>query len=159
MRILPYHRILKRFGKTDALLKTLSGPLRVEPSTRPVLPSSPGTFGLFAGGKWHVLTPREPKAFDDGKELDCDFLQKRVFGPLYGIDDPRTDPRLDFVGGSLGPDELVRQAAEGALFTLAPVSIGQVMQVADSGGVMPPKSTWFHPKLLSGLVVRSARGG
>lgn len=87
--------------------------------------------------------------------LDVSILQDRVLGPVLDIDDPRGDPRVDFVGGAAGPAELERRAGEGGVaFSLFATSVEELMEVADAGRLMPPKSTWFEPKLRSGLFIR-----
>jgi uncharacterized protein (DUF1015 family) len=90
------------------------------------------------------------------KRLDVSVLQDRILGPVLGVGDPRTDERLAFCGGIRGADELVRRVDSGAhavAFAMHPTSLTDVMRIADAGGVMPPKSTWFEPKLRSGMVV------
>ena len=91
--------------------------------------------------------------------LDVSLLQDRVLGPVLGIGDPRTDPRIGFVGGSAGTRELERRAGrEGLAFSMRATSVGELMAVADAGRLMPPKSTWFEPKLRSGLFIRRIAG-
>ncbi len=89
--------------------------------------------------------------------LDVSILQNHVLGPIFGIGDPRTDPKIDFVGGIRGPEELVRRCSlDGkAAFLMHPTSIQELFAVADAGRLMPPKSTWFEPKLLSGLFIHA----
>ncbi len=117
-------------------------------------------FGLYSGGAWYLLTARDEivDESDPIARLDVSLLQEHVFAPLLGIDDPRTDQRIAFVGGIRGTAELVRRVDSGefaAAFVLHPTSPVEVMDVADLGEVMPPKSTWFEPKLRSGLFVHS----
>ncbi|GJM55718.1 DUF1015 domain-containing protein [Coriobacteriaceae bacterium] len=120
-------------------------------------PTEPGTFGMCCGGAWYRLTPSpalaaETAAADAADALDVAVLQDRVLGPVLGIADPRQDPRLDFVGGNRGTTELERLAGEGGVaFVCHPTSMDELMAVADEGRLMPPKSTWFEPKLRSGL--------
>ena len=92
--------------------------------------------------------------------LDASILQENLLGPVLGIRDPRTDHRIDFVGGIRGTGELVRRCRTDmkAAFALAAVTVDQLMAIADAGAIMPPKSTWFEPKLRSGLVVRTLEG-
>ena len=99
-------------------------------------------------------------AGDPVRGLDVSILQENLLAPLLGIDDPRTNTRIDFVGGIRGMDELERRVKEGCAvaFALYPTSLEQLMSVADAGEVMPPKSTWFEPKLRSGLLVRMYEG-
>jgi len=115
-------------------------------------------FSMYLGGKWHGLTakPGSFPADDPVKCLDASILQENLLRPLLGIDDPRTSERIKFVGGIRGTGELQKLVDSGKFevaFSLYPTSIEQLMSVADSGNVMPPKSTWFEPKLRSGLVV------
>ncbi len=113
---------------------------------------------MFLQGEWFELEAR-PGTFperDPVRGLDVSILQENLLGPILGIADPRTDKRIDFVGGIRGMGELERRVHEGwaVAFALYPTSLEQLMAVADSGQVMPPKSTWFEPKLRSGLLVR-----
>jgi uncharacterized protein (DUF1015 family) len=113
---------------------------------------------MYAGGTWRLLVRRPDRdpARDPVRDLDVSILQDRILGPILGIGDPRTDERIDFVGGIRGVGDLERRVDTGeaaAAFALFPTSLDDVMRVADSGAVMPPKSTWFEPKLRSGLVV------
>ena len=112
---------------------------------------------MYFGGKWYGLKcPADPKA-DSVSRLDVSVLQDKLLAPLLGIDDPRTSKRVDFVGGIRGTGELVQRinADGGVAFSLYPVTIGQLMDIADAGQIMPPKSTWFEPKLRSGLFVHT----
>jgi uncharacterized protein (DUF1015 family) len=112
---------------------------------------------MYLDGSWYGLTaPRELVEADDPVDsLDAAILQAHVLGPLLGLGDPRTSERIDFVGGIRGTGELERRvdAGGGVAFSLYPVSVEELMAVADAGLVLPPKSTWFEPKLRSGLVV------
>ena len=110
---------------------------------------------MYAFGSWRELAFEGPLPDDPAAALDASLLQERVLGPVLGVDDPRDDARLSFVPRTSGVAELERRAGTGGVaFTLHPTSVGQVMAVADAGLTMPPKSTWFAPKLLSGLFVR-----
>ena len=115
------------------------------------------TFGMYLEGKWYLLTAKEGTfdANDAVEALDVSILQKNLLSPILGIGDPRTDKRIDFVGGIRGIGELERRVNEGmaVAFAMCPTSIGELMDIADAGRIMPPKSTWFEPKLLSGLFV------
>ena len=115
------------------------------------------TFGIYLEGKWYLLTAKEGTfdANDAVEALDVSILQKNLLSPILGIGDPRTDKRIDFVGGIRGIGELERRVNEGmaVAFAMCPTSIGELMDIADAGRIMPPKSTWFEPKLLSGLFV------
>ena len=122
-------------------------------------PARPGEISMYFKGGWHTLRPRVPP--DESNpiaSLDVSLLQDRVLGPVLGIGDPRTDKRIDFVGGIRGTEELERRVRSGEMavaFSLFPTSIDQLMAVSDAGLVMPPKSTWFEPKLRSGLFVHA----
>ncbi len=115
-------------------------------------------FGMFLGGKWYALSARAG-TFDEAHpiaSLDCAILQSNLLAPVLGIADPRTDSRIDFVGGIRGLAELERRCRDGwtaVAFALFPVSMADLFRVADAGEIMPPKSTWFEPKLRSGLFV------
>ena len=114
------------------------------------------------GGTWYELKakPGSFPASDPVRGLDVSILQENLLNPILGIDDPRTNTRIDFVGGIRGMDELERRVKEGCAvaFAVHPTSLTQLMSVADAGEVMPPKSTWFEPKLRSGLLVRMYEG-
>ncbi|WP_417118485.1 DUF1015 domain-containing protein [Olsenella phocaeensis] len=162
LRVLPYDRVLfDTAGLTpEDLLRGLDqagfdlmgeGPSFAVPGAR-------HEFGLFVGGSWHGLRLRDPETLPEGDpvaRLDAGILQDRVLGPLLGIDDPRTSERIRFVGGVEGTGRLEELAgAGGAAFSLFPTSVGELMAVSDAGRLMPPKSTWFEPKLRSGLLIR-----
>ncbi len=158
LQILPYHRVvLDLNGMTAAeLLTRLTRVATVHPGS-PV-PSGRGRFAMYLAGAWHeVAAPPAALADPDPvASLDAAILQSLVLAPLLGIDDPRTSQRIEFVGGIRGPEELVRRVDRrggGVAFALHPVSMAQLMAVADAGRVLPPKSTWFEPKLRSGLAV------
>ncbi len=121
-------------------------------------PGGPGSSCFFLAGRWYRLELDE-SSIDRGDtigSLDVALLQDRILGPILGIGDPRTDKRIDFVGGIRGPSELARRVESGEMaiaFSLFPTTLEQLMAVSDAGQVMPPKSTWFEPKLRSGLFV------
>ena len=159
MRILGYHRVVTDLNGLDAsgLLHGLAANFRVTPAHEPVTPEKSATFGLFVNERWYRLSlPAESiPAGDPVASLDVSLLQDRILGPLLGIGDPRTDPRIDFVGGIRGPEELQRRVREGeaaVAFSLFPTGMEPLMAVADAGQLMPPKSTWFEPKLADGLL-------
>ena len=112
---------------------------------------------MYLGGAWYEASrPGSPPAAGGVPLLDVQVLQDEVLGPLLGIREPRDDPRLQFLGGSRPPADLEKRVDGGEFavaFMLRPVRIEEVMAVADAGGIMPPKSTWFEPKLFSGLLV------
>ena len=159
LRILPYHRVVRDLnGMTpEAFISRLITVGEVHPSKRPAL-ESPGSFGVLVGGQWFRLTlPLDTvDTLDRVRSLDTALLHARVLEPILGIGDVRSDARIGFVGGTKGIAELERVVRSGEMavgFAMYPVTIEQLMQVADTGEVMPPKSTWFEPKLQSGLFV------
>ncbi len=161
LRILPYHRVVRDLNGLSSeefvnRLRVLGG---FAPTSAPV-PERAGAFGVRLGDSWHRLTidPQLVDARDPFRSLDASLLQEHILGPILGITDVRTDPRIDFVGGVRGPAELERRVADGraaVAFAMHPVTFDQLMTVADAGVVMPPKSTWFEPKLRSGLFVHA----
>ena len=158
LQILPYHRVVQDLhGMTAAQLLARLGEVMTVAPGGPV-PAGRGRFSMYLDGAWHELTaPAAALAgADPVASLDAAILQTLVLAPLLGIDDPRTSQRIEFVGGIRGPEELVRRVQRrggGVAFALHPVSMDQLMAVADAGRVLPPKSTWFEPKLRSGLAV------
>ena len=159
LRILPYNRLVRDLnGLTPArFLERLAAVGRVTPAADPV-PSRPGTMAFFVDGAWYLLEV-DPARIDHGDSigsLDVSLLQTLVLSPLLGVGDPRTDTRIDFVGGIRGTAELERRvrSGEAALaVSMYPTTLEQLMAVSDAGQIMPPKSTWFEPKLRSGLFV------
>lgn len=163
--ILDYNRVLKDLnGMTEEeLLRNLQTDFEVEKLTlvsgagadirRPV---KKGEFSLYLNENWYKLKAKPPCFSDDPVEnLDVSILQRRIFEPFFGIEDPKTDKRIDFVGGIRGLDELERRCGEDckAAFALYPTDIRELFAVADAGRLMPPKSTWFEPKLRSGIFI------
>ena len=159
MTILDYNRVLKDLNgqSVSALLTKLGERFRVTPSKVPVRPPTAGEFGLYLNRRWYQLTihpdliPRE----DPIGRLPISLLSDNVLEPLFGISDQRRDKRIDFVGGARGLDGLARRVDSGdmaAAFALYPTQMSDLMAVADAGEIMPPKSTWFEPKLADGLV-------
>jgi uncharacterized protein (DUF1015 family) len=159
MQILAYNRLVRdpRGRPPAALLEALRGFLDVEPAADP-RPDRPLAVGVFLGGRWwhaHVR-PGTFDASDPVASLDCSIVQDQILGPLFGITDPRTSRDVDFVGGIRGPAELERRVREegwSLALHLFPTRIEQLIAVSDAGKLMPPKSTWFEPKLRSGLFV------
>jgi uncharacterized protein (DUF1015 family) len=158
MKILDYNRVVKDLNGLDesTLVARLGAAFTVEDSAQRVHPACPGEFGMYLGGHWRRLTirpdliPNDPVA-----SLDVSLLSEHVLGPLLGIADLRRDKRIDFVGGIRGLAELEKRVDSGEMavaFALHPTRMDQLMAVADSNNVMPPKSTWFEPKLADGLV-------
>lgn len=158
LRILPYNRVIKEMNGMSGseFLDRLSDIFEVEPSDDPVEPEKKGIIGFYDGKRWYRLNiPAKMRTEDPVEDLDVSILQDNVFSPLLGIDDPRTDKRIDFVGGIRGCAELERRCGSDCIcaFSMYPTSMKELMDVADSGRLMPPKSTWFEPKLLSGLFI------
>lgn len=160
VQVLAYHRVVDLDGgRTPESLRTaLEADFEVEPADGPFEPDRRHTVGLYDGAWWRLrLRPGRVDGTDVVAGLDVAVLQDRVLAPLLGVADPRTDPRLTFVGGVHGPAALagVADTRPGAAvaFVLHPTTTDELRAVADSGTVMPPKSTWFEPKLRSGLVL------
>ena len=159
LAILPYNRVVKDLnGLSAEQFRTKLAALgRVEPTTDPVPPVA-GSFGVYLPGGWWRVTidPAAIDATDPIRSLDVSLLQERVLTPILGVGDPRTDKRIDFVGGIRGTAELERRVDSGGVavgFSLHPTTMDQLLAVSDAGEIMPPKSTWFEPKLRSGLLV------
>ena len=159
MRILDYNRVVRDLGgrSADRFLGALDADFSVAPSDMPVRPDRSGHFGLYLAGRWYALALRELPAEEDDPTaaLDAEILSRTVLAPLLGIGDVRNDPRIDFVGGSRGLEGLAARVDSGemtAAFALHPVGMHELFAVADAGRVMPPKSTWFEPKLADGLL-------
>jgi len=161
LQILPYNRVVRDLVGTspEDVLGRLGQVGRLERTKSPA-PTRPGVFGIYLGGSWYhlELAPSATETLDPIRALDAELLAQRVLGPILGIGDMRSDPRIDFVGGIHGTRELERRVESGEAaiaFALYPVRIEQVMDIADAGGIMPPKTTWFEPKLKSGLFVHT----
>ncbi len=157
MQVLPYHRVVRDLsGRTpEEFLAALGERFRVLPG--PPIPSRKGLVGIYLAGRWHTLElPATPAGSSTIAGLDVSKLQEGVLAPLLGIEDPRTDKRIDFVGGIRGTRELERRVDSGEMavaFAFYPVTVEELMAIADEGGIMPPKSTWFEPKLRDGLLI------
>lgn len=158
LAILDYNRVVKDLNglTADELLKKLEDHFTVAPANEAVKPTALHTFGMYLGGKWYTLTAK-PGSFTEDPIgiLDVTILQEKVLSPILGIVDQRTDKRIDFVGGIRGVQELEKRVNSGEMaiaFSLYPVSIQQLFDISDNGEVMPPKSTWFEPKLRDGLL-------
>ena len=161
LRILAYNRLVGDLGGLEpgALLERIAaaGFERTSPWAGTAPPRA-ASFGMYLAGAWHLLTARPELASSDDPvaRLDVALLQNNLLEPILGIGDPRTDPRISFAGGVRGPVELMRRVDSGqaaVAFSMYPTSLDDVMRVADAGRVMPPKSTWFEPKLRSGMIV------
>lgn len=162
VHVMAYNRVVRDLGgrTPEQFLAALAEVVDLEPAPGPVSPASRHELGVHLGGRWYLARARDVAEDDVLARLDVSVLQDRVLAPLLGIADPRTDTRIAFVGGIRGSAEIERLVAEGAAvgFTLHPTSIEELVAVADAGHVMPPKSTWFEPKLASGLVVHPLDG-
>ena len=159
LEIMDYNRVVKDLNGSDesAFLKALSEKFELEEKSTAYKPESRHTFGLYLGEKWYKMSLKSGVCdeSDPVARLDVSILQNEVLTPLLGIGDPREDKRIDFVGGIRGLAELEKRCHEDMClaFSMYPTSIEDLMAIADSGNVMPPKSTWFEPKLLSGLFI------
>jgi uncharacterized protein (DUF1015 family) len=159
MTILDYNRVLRDLNghSPEQLLAALRRCFSVEPSGRPVRPTAAGEYGMYLSGQWFRLTLRADlvPADDPIGRLPITLLTRHAIEPLFGITDPRTDKRIDFIGGARGLGELERRVASGDMsiaFALYPTQMADLVAVADAGAIMPPKSTWFEPKLADGMV-------
>ncbi|MBQ8549028.1 MAG: DUF1015 domain-containing protein [Lachnospiraceae bacterium] len=160
LKILPYNRVVKDLnGLTkEAFLDRIAQEFIIEKlGTEAFQPVKKGTFGMFLDGSWYCLTANDTlqQITDPVESLDVSLLQDYLLAPVLGIGDPRTDKRIDFIGGIRGLGELERRVAEDmtVAFSMYPTSIGELFAVSDAGRLMPPKSTWFEPKLRSGLFI------
>lgn len=161
LQILPVHRLVRDLDglEVEAFLTRVRGRCALEPSAAPVLPGRPGEAGLYLDGAWYRLTlggsGGTAQAGDPAEHLDVRRLQDRLLSPVLGIHDPREDPRLDFVGGVRGLQGLTAPVDGGAMraaFALHPAAMADLLAIADLGATMPPKCTWFEPKLADGLL-------
>ncbi|HZH36376.1 MAG TPA: DUF1015 family protein, partial [Flavisolibacter sp.] len=158
LAILDYNRVVKDLnGLTEeTLLDKLREDFEVEQKETAVTPDALHQFGMYLGGQWYALKAKEGTFRNDPiGVLDVTILQENILEKYLGVGDPRIDKRIDFVGGIRGLGELEQRVNNGDVkvaFSLYPVSIQQLFDIADSGNVMPPKSTWFEPKLRDGLL-------
>ena len=161
MTILDYNRVLRDLkGRSpDTLLAAIGQRYAVEPSDKPVRPASAGEVGMVLAGRWYRLTLRAEHLKAAGREpvarLPVTLLARNIIEPIFNVTDPRRDKRIDFVGGGRGLGELERLVSSGQMavaFALYPTQMSDLMAVADAGSIMPPKSTWFEPKLADGMV-------
>lgn len=157
--IMDYNRVVTDLNglSPEQFLAAISDKFIITPAPAgsPYSPRHKHEFGMCLGGSWYSLAARDG-SFDDQhpiESLDCAILQTNLLSPILGIDDPRTSNRIDFVGGIRGLQELEDRTGNGVAFSLYPVTMADLFHVADSGEIMPPKSTWFEPKLRSGLFV------
>jgi uncharacterized protein (DUF1015 family) len=161
MTILDYNRVLRDLNgrSPDALLAAIGQRYAVEPSDQPVRPASAGEVGMALAGRWYrlILRPEHLKGAgqDPVARLPVTLLARNIIEPIFNVTDPRRDKRIDFVGGGRGLGELERLVFSGQMavaFALYPTQMSDLMAVADKGSIMPPKSTWFEPKLADGMV-------
>jgi uncharacterized protein (DUF1015 family) len=157
VQILPYNRVVKHLGQVSpaGFVDVLREHFTIDAG--PPAPARRGEIAMYFQGEWRTLRPRvHPNAADPIGSLDVSVLQDALLSPILGIADVRTDKRIDFVGGARGTSELQRLVDAGlaaVAFSLYPVSVGDLMAVSDAGAIMPPKSTWFEPKLRDGLLI------
>jgi len=162
LRILPYHRAIAHLGGRTAgeLLEEIRRRMIVTEADGPQ-PSGRGDIRMGLAGRWYRLVcPSPPTGSDPVEALEVSLLQSLVLTPVLGVTDPRNDSRISFIGGRGGLGELEARLADGraaVVFSMPPVAMADIMAVADRGGVMPPKSTWFDPKPRSGLIVHAIR--
>jgi len=158
MRILDYNRVVKDLNglSAHALLEDVATAFEIREQQAAVTPSKSGEFGMYLAGRWYRLNIHASRLSQDPvARLDVSLLANNLLQPVLGISDPRTDPRIDFVGGIRGLAELEKRVDSGemaAAFSMFPTSMEDLMAVADANQVMPPKSTWFEPKLADGLI-------
>jgi uncharacterized protein (DUF1015 family) len=158
LQILPYNRIV--FDLNGLTATNFLAEVRCKfgaASEATPRPSRSGQVSMYLDGKWHGLDCRVDPRADPVARLDVSILQEKLLSPILGIADPRTSKRIDFVGGIRGTEELTKRvdSAGGVAFSMYPVTVAQLMDIADAGQIMPPKSTWFEPKLRSGLFIHT----
>jgi len=156
VQILPYNRIVKDLGSLtpDAFDRAVRERFSVQEG--PAAPSRRGEIAMYFRGRWQTLRPRTTPAGDAIRSLDVSVLQDQMLQPILGIADITTDKRIDFVGGARGTgalEQLVDSGKAAVAFSLYPVSVSDLIAVSDAGAIMPPKSTWFEPKLRDGLLI------
>ena len=161
LSIMDYNRVVKDLNDLteQEFLQCVEQAFDIRRHQGAYKPYQPHTFGMYVGGTWYQLTPK-PGTYDERDpigRLDVAILQNNLLAPILGVEDPKIDTRIDFIGGIRGLRELEKRVAEGmkVAFALYPTSIHDVMSVADAGKIMPPKSTWFEPKVRSGLFVHT----
>ena len=159
MRIMDYNRVVRDLNghSVDDVLKAVGKSCNITPASGQATPKRTGTFGMYLDGRWFNVEfkPEVIPSKDPVRSLDVSVLSEQVLGPILGIADLRRDTRIDFVGGIRGLPELERRVNSGEMavaFAMHPTQLSELMSVADAGEVMPPKSTWFEPKLADGLV-------
>ena len=159
LNILPYNRLILTPEGTDAdsIINRIAASCEVVENFPPS-PKSPAEIAMYYGGRWYGLK-FEPLVSDNPvSRLDMNWLQEKILSPIFDISDQRTSDRIEFIGGIRGTDHLERQVDNGkaiAAFSMYPVTVAQLIEIADSGGIMTPKTTWFEPKLRSGLFIHT----
>ena len=160
LNILPYNRCVRDLNgrSEEELVAELKARGFAVEDAADATPPAPGEVRMYLGGRWRRVAWTAQAGADPIARLDVTVLQERVLGPVLGIDDPRTSKRIDFVGGIRGTEELERRVNDGraaVAFSMYPTTVDQLMEIADAGAIMPPKSTWFEPKLRSGLFIHT----
>ena len=160
MNVMPYNRVVRDLNGHNIaeFMVAIARRFEISPVREPLQPCRRHQFGMFLSGKWYELSPKEGTVDENDAvaALDVSILQDNLLSPLLGVRNPRSDQRINFVGGIRGLEELERLVNIGeyhVAFSLYPTSIGELINLADAGKIMPPKSTWFEPKLRSGLFV------
>lgn len=160
MKILPYNRVVRDLNRasSEEFIRKIEGSFYLSKSDQPIAPERTKVFGMYLDGNWYRLEAKAGTYNDNDavESLDVAILQNNLLNPILGIEDPRKDKRIDFVGGIRGLGELEKRVNSGEMkvaFSLHATTIEQLIDVADAGKIMPPKSTWFEPKLRSGLVI------
>jgi uncharacterized protein (DUF1015 family) len=159
LRILPYNRAVRDLNglTAEAFLAAVAEAFSLKAGGAPT-PEAPGDIRMYFGGRWYGLAWKPAANADPISQLDVTGLQDRLLAPVLGIDDPRTSKRIDFIGGIRGTDELVKLVDSGkaaVAFSMYSTTVEQLMAIADANQIMPPKSTWFEPKLRSGLFIHT----
>jgi uncharacterized protein (DUF1015 family) len=160
LRILPYNRAVHKLNMTkDAFLEKVKVNFSIDGSETPN-PKEKKTFGMYLDKKWYILKANNnvKPGKSVGDNLDVSILQNYLLHPVLGIEDPRTDTNIDFIGGIRGTEELEKLVNTGkaeVAFSLFPVTVDELINISDAGEIMPPKSTWFEPKLRDGLLVHT----
>ncbi len=158
LMIMDYNRVVRDLNglSEEEFLERVRAEFEVQSmGSEPVRPGRKGEFGMYLSDRWYLLAAKRSPCGDPVVDLDVSVLQDTLLGPVLGIGDPRTDTRIDFIGGIRGLSELSRRCHTDmkVAFSMYPTSIGELFQVADAGRLMPPKSTWFEPKLRSGIFI------
>jgi uncharacterized protein (DUF1015 family) len=161
MHILDYNRVVCDLNglSREAFISEVSENFTVTPADAPFKPSKRNSFGMYLSGQWYQLqlASEQINEADPVARLDVSLLNQYLLEPILGVSDPRRDPRIDFIGGIRGVQGLMDRVDSGEMvvaFSMYPTALSELMSVADAGQVMPPKSTWFEPKLRDGLVIQ-----